>query len=182
MNGPTEVKGPIFAVWKVASMGASVCGVAMGDPSGAGDAFRDRKGGVEGRPRLGASVKRNRRGSSCQKLRRLTNIVDQLLESRVSMGWRPTEESSVAIRPIRSSFWRRFRPLKIPSRLMFTRHTPFGRPSGGVMLDAAVSRWRSGSGSWKYHHRVAQSIMAIWRVGEVGGLYSLVGGLTIYEM
>lgn len=50
------------------------------------------------------------------------------------------------------------------------------------MLDAAVSTCRSGSGSWKYHHRVAHSIMAIWRVGEVTGLKSLVGGLTIYEM
>lgn len=183
MKGPADVKEPTFAVWNVASVGASV--VELGRPSRVGDACRDWNGVNAGDGELaarGVKVKRKRRGSSCQKLRRLTNILDQLLESLVSIGCRPTEESSVAIKPIRSSFWSKLRPLKMPSRLMLMRHSPFGRPLVGVKLEAAVSKCRSGSGSWKYHHMVAHSIMAIWRVGDVTGLKSLEGGLTIYEM
>lgn len=60
--------------------------------------------------------KRNNRGSICQKLRRETNMFENGEESRVSMGSNPTNDSSLAIKPIRSSFWSKFRPLKIPSR------------------------------------------------------------------
>ena len=35
---------------------------------------------------------------------------------------------------------------------------------------------------WKYHHRVAHSIMAIWRVGELAGLKSLLLGFEIEEI
>lgn len=78
----------------------------MDKPSRAGEACRDWKGDREGEvgtPR-GVKVKRNRRGSSCQKLRLLTNMLDQLLESLDSIGCKPTDDSSLEMRPMRSSF------------------------------------------------------------------------------
>lgn len=102
----------------------------------------------------GASVNRNNRGSNCQKLLLLTNILSQAPESWFSFGSSPTELSSVAIRPMRSSFCNKLRFLKIPSRLMLIRQSPLGLPNSGVFAEFAVCRCRSGSCSWKYHHSV----------------------------
>lgn len=80
----------------------------------------------------GTSVKTKIRGSICQKLRRLTNMRDQAPDSCVSLGSSPTEDSSDAMSPMRSSFCSRLRPLKIPSLLRWMRHSPFGLPVSGV--------------------------------------------------
>lgn len=73
--------------------------------------------------------------------------------------------------------------MRMPSRLMLTRQSPFGRPSGGVEEEAGVAGWwGEGAGWWKYHHSVAHSIMAIWRVGEALGLNSEEEGLLMEEM
>jgi hypothetical protein len=83
---------------------------------------------------------------------------------------------------MRSSFGSKYLLLKIPSRFMFILHSPFGFPASGVLAEAAVLSCGSGSGWWKYHHSVAQSIMAIWRVGLVGGRNSWLLGLLILLM
>lgn len=124
------------------------------------------------------------RGSNCQNARRLTNMLFQpspvlLTPSSVS---NPTELSSVAIKPMRSSFGMRCLLLKIPSRLMFILHSPFGFPASGVLAEAAVESCGSGSGWWKYHQSVAHNIIAICRVGLVGGRNSWLLGLLILLM
>jgi hypothetical protein len=49
-------------------------------------------------------------------------------------------------------------------------------------LEAWVVSVVDGAGWWKYQYRVAQSIMAIWRVGLAAGLNSLLEGLEMDEM
>jgi hypothetical protein len=62
------------------------------------------------------------------------------------------------------------------------RHSPLGFPSSTVLLDCAVVTRVSGSGWWKYHHSVAQSIIAICRVGELLSLKSLLFGFEMDDM
>lgn len=94
----------------------------------------------------------------------------------------PTHESSLAIKPILSSFCMTFLPLKIPSRLILILQSTFGLPASGVSADASVRTDMLGGSLWKYHHSVAHSIRAICLVGDVGPLKSLLDGIDIDEM
>src|SRR5271170_2334640 len=85
----------------------------------------------------GASVKRKSRGSICQNDLLLTNVSAQPVGFRTSVSV-PTQESSLAINPIRSSFCKVFLPLKMPSRLILIRQSAFGRPLSGVTNEASV--------------------------------------------
>ena len=126
-------------------------------------------------------MKRNSLADSCQNVRRDMNISDQ--PSAVSSSTLiPTDESSVVIRPIRSSFCMRYLPRSTPSLLIFMRHSPLGRASFGVSFDSSVVRNCSGSFKWKYQYRVAQSIIAISRVGLVEAWKSLGLGFDIIEI
>lgn len=93
----------------------------------------------------GERVNKNSRGSSCQNERWLTNILDQPSPFR-SLVDDPALESSVLIKPIRSSFGRRCLPLKMPSRLILTRHWPFGLPFCGIIGFTPIVRWGFGAG------------------------------------
>lgn len=94
----------------------------------------------------------------------------------------PTLESSVVIRPMRSSLGRILRDLKIPSLRILMRQSAFGRPGSGVWEEAEVVRCGDGGSLWKYQHRVAQSIIATWREGDAGVLKSLLEGTETEEM
>ena len=50
----------------------------------------------------------------------------------------PTQESSEAIKPMRSSFCKVFFPLNIPSLLILIRQSSFGLPASGVREEASV--------------------------------------------
>lgn len=55
-----------------------------------------------------------------------------------------------------------------------------GRLAPRISYDAAT---RVGIGTrWKYHHKVAHSIIAICRVGDVAGLKSVLLGFEMEEM
>jgi hypothetical protein len=73
---------------------------------------------------------------------------------------------------MRSSFGSSVLPWNMPSLFIDILHSPSGLPAAAVFFeDLSVIR-KSGSGSWKYHHNVAQSIMAICLDGEWAGLKS----------
>ena len=105
--------------------GSAVSGLGEGTVfvSRFGDPGLDGKGDAPGYGEcwVGERVKRKMRGSICQNDVWLTNIFVQpspLLSSDVA----PTHDSSLAIRPILSSFGSRCFPLNMPSRLILTRH------------------------------------------------------------
>lgn len=129
----------------------------------------------------GAIVNRNMRASICQKERRLTKVSAHPVGNRTSVSV-PTQESSLAINPIRSSFCNVFFDLKIPSLLILMRHSSLGLPLSGVNADASVKIWGFGGSLWKYQHSVAQSIMAMWRVGEALFLKSVLAGCDMDDM
>lgn len=112
-----------------------------------GEFVREPKGELDGKgdPTMGDSVKRNMRGSICQNARRVTNIFLKPSASFSSVLV-PTLESSVVIRPIRSSLASRCLPLNMPSRLMLMRHSPFGLPSSGIFSVVEFVIFLSGSG------------------------------------
>lgn len=124
-------------------------------------------------------VKRKSLPGICQNILRDTNMRFQPWP--LSSQSVPTADSNVVMRPMRSSFGMRCRPLSTPSRLMPMRHSPRGFPESGVALEASVSSVACGSGWWKYQYSVTHSIMAIWRVGLAAGLESLLG-LEMEEM
>ena len=90
-------------------------------------------------------MKRNILGSTCQNARRDTKHSAQPSGDRASVSV-PTLESSVVMRPIRSSLGRMLRDLKMPSRRMLTRQSARGRPVSGVDADElVVIYWAGGS-------------------------------------
>lgn len=110
-----------------------------------GEPGLDGTGEEEGNGELGLRGSWNRyiRASSCQKCSWDTNMCDH---PSVSSGSAPTVESSLASRPMRSSFCMTNLLFKMPSRLMFMRHCPFGLPSSAVFADSGVTNLMSGSG------------------------------------
>lgn len=126
-------------------------------------------------------MKRKILGSICQKVFLLTNVSAHPLGSRTSVSV-PTHESSLAMRPIRSSFCNVFLPLKIPSLLILMRQSSLGLPASGVKADAAVKAYGLGGSLWKYQQSVAQSIMAICLVGDAVFLKSELAGIDIEDM
>ena len=103
---------------------------------------------------MGDRVNRKRRASSCQKERWLTNISVHP-SPYLSSASAPTQESSLLISPIRSSFWSRCLPLKIPSRLMLMRHSPFGLPASGTFRLTPAVKCGFGADLGKGQHKRA---------------------------
>lgn len=91
------------------------------------------------RPETGLSEKRNNLAESCQNDRRDTNISSHPAAA-LSLKLHPTVESSEVIKPIRSNFWSKFRPRKMPSLFMLIRQSPLGLPASGVLFEASVVR------------------------------------------
>lgn len=56
----------------------------------------------------------------------------------------PTDDSSVVIRPMRSSLGRTLRDLNMPSLRMRMRQSPLGRPASGVAAEDSVFMWGEG--------------------------------------
>ncbi len=105
----------------------------------AGDAGLDGNGEADELDELltGERVKRKIRASMCQNDLLLTNISFQPAGSLTS-GSVPTQESSLATKPMRSSFCIRFLPFRMPSLFILIRQSAFGLPASGVKDDASV--------------------------------------------
>jgi len=130
----------------VSPVALSIRGEGSGVPSLLGEPGLEGYGEApeNGECWVGESVNKKIRGSICQNDRWLTNIFIQpspLLSSVVV----PTDDSSVAMRPIRSNFCNKCLPLNIPSLLMFTRHSPFGLPSSGISGLMPAVKWGFGA-------------------------------------
>ena len=152
MNGPPGEDTPGFKVRSGTAVDSSLCSVGRGESRHllpgwlrSGLDGLDVKGDCEGSGLCGtgARVKRKRRGSIIQKARRETKQSVQPSGQRESVSM-PTVESSLVIRPMRSSLGRTLRVLKIPSLLILTRQSPFGRPDSGVSDEASVVRCGEG--------------------------------------
>jgi hypothetical protein len=149
-------------------------------PSLTGEAGLDGNGEAVGKGEwlTGERVNRKRRASICQNDLLLTKISFQPAGSLILVSV-PTVESSLATKPIRSSFCIRFLPFRMPSRFIRMRQSAFGLPASGVKDDASVITCGLGGSLWKYQYSVDQSIRAICLVGEWLVLKSELEGMEI---